>query len=136
MSGAAFQFLSPARAHPVSNRVLAFRVVLLALLTCVSSPVPALLAADDKHEKLGEKEQAVVAAEPGGHGAQASAETESALEEVLDNPDGHWEIFKTLGVGFHLKPVFGFPLTKYMVIEVIAAVLIAAIYIPLARRVR
>ena len=136
MPGASFEFQSPARPHLVSNHVLALRVVLLALLTCLSLLVTALHAADEKREKLGEKERAVVAADPAGHGAQATEETPSALEEVLDNPDGHWEIFKTFGVEFHLKPVFGFPLTKYMIIEVIAALLIAAIYIPLARRVR
>src|SRR6266404_2780008 len=121
MSGAAFEFQSPARSYLASNYVLALRVVLLALLTCLAPVVPAS-AADEKDQKLVEKGHAVVPVEPGGHGAQAAAETPSALEEVLDNPDGHWEIFKTLGVEFHLKPVFGFPLTKYMVIEVIAAV--------------
>jgi F-type H+-transporting ATPase subunit a len=71
----------------------------------------------------------------------AEAEKHSAMEEVLDNPAGEWEFFKTFGVVWHLPsiPLPGgrrLQITKYMVVELLAAILIAALYIPLARRVR
>jgi F-type H+-transporting ATPase subunit a len=52
------------------------------------------------------------------------------FEHVLDT--SHWAFFEELGVGFHLP----FGLTKYMVLELVAAVLIVAIFVPLARRAR
>lgn len=65
--------------------------------------------------------------------------TPSPLEHVLDQKE-EWPIFERLFGGFHLDlphfSVFGheFHLTKYMILEVIAAVLVAAISIPLCRR--
>ncbi|HEV3120166.1 MAG TPA: F0F1 ATP synthase subunit A [Gemmataceae bacterium] len=61
------------------------------------------------------------------------------MDEVLDNPEGEWEFFR--GVVWHLPgiPLPGgrlFQITKYMMVELIAAILVAALYIPLARRVR
>jgi F-type H+-transporting ATPase subunit a len=52
------------------------------------------------------------------------------FEHVLDTSE--WHILPNIHVGFHLPP----PLTKFMVLEVVAAVLVAAVYIPLARRAR
>lgn len=52
----------------------------------------------------------------------------SPFDHVLDTD--HWHIID--GVGFHLP----YPLTKFMVLEVVAAVLIIGLYIPLARRAR
>jgi F-type H+-transporting ATPase subunit a len=52
------------------------------------------------------------------------------LDHVVDTD--HWHLFETLDIGFHLP----FGLTKYMVLTVVAAVLIVAIYVPLARRVQ
>jgi F-type H+-transporting ATPase subunit a len=43
----------------------------------------------------------------------------------------HWHIFENIDVGFHLP----LGLTKFMVLEVIAAAIIVAIYLPLARRI-
>jgi F-type H+-transporting ATPase subunit a len=40
------------------------------------------------------------------------------------------------GFTLHLPKVFGFQLTKFMVLEVIAAVLMLAVFLPLARRMR
>ena len=67
------------------------------------------------------------------------------VAEVQDT--GHWEFFETLfgnPVAWHLPPidlnVIGIPhkiqITKFMVLELIAAVLIILIYVPLARRIR
>ncbi|MBY0525994.1 MAG: F0F1 ATP synthase subunit A [Gemmataceae bacterium] len=52
------------------------------------------------------------------------------FEHVLDT--SHWHIVEGPGIGFHLP----YGLTKFMVLEVIAAVLILLIFIPLARRSR
>jgi len=50
------------------------------------------------------------------------------IEHVADS--GHWHIFESLGWELHL-PWF---VTKYMVLEVVAAVLIIAIFVPVARK--
>src|SRR5713226_2272188 len=52
----------------------------------------------------------------------------SPFEHVMDTKE--WEFFESLGLRIHL-PFF---LTKYMILELIAAGLIIAIYVPLARR--
>ncbi|GIW83063.1 MAG: hypothetical protein KatS3mg105_4870 [Gemmatales bacterium] len=52
------------------------------------------------------------------------------FEHVLDTQ--HWHLIEHLGWEFHL-PWF---LTKYMVLEVVAAVLIVMIFVPLAKRVQ
>jgi F-type H+-transporting ATPase subunit a len=52
------------------------------------------------------------------------------LEHVMDRRD--WVLFENLGLGFSLP----FGITKFMVLELIAAGLILAIFVPLARRAR
>ncbi len=52
------------------------------------------------------------------------------FEHVMDSP--HWHFFETLHWKFHLP---GF-VTKFMVLELLAAGLILLIYIPLAKRLR
>lgn len=52
----------------------------------------------------------------------------SPLDHVLDT--NHWMLYEELGVSFRLP----YPLTKYMVLEVVAAALIVAIFVPIARR--
>src|SRR5262245_48136989 len=61
------------------------------------------------------------------------------FDHVMDQ--AHWHIMESLGWEIHLPriPLPGgghFQITKFMVLEVIAAVLIVAIFIPLARRAR
>jgi F-type H+-transporting ATPase subunit a len=61
----------------------------------------------------------------------------NALDHVLDTH--HWHLFESFGPKhIHLPKItlFGWELqiTKFMVLELIAAVLVAAIYIPVARR--
>jgi F-type H+-transporting ATPase subunit a len=52
------------------------------------------------------------------------------FEHVLDTP--HWHIFESQGVEFHLP----WGVTKFMVLELVAAALMLLLYIPLARRAR
>jgi F-type H+-transporting ATPase subunit a len=72
-------------------------------------------------------------------------EKKEGTEHVSDSPE--WEFIEAFGWKWHLPPIPGFQftlfgwhfdtsfqLTKFMVMEVIAAGLIMAIYIPLARR--
>jgi F-type H+-transporting ATPase subunit a len=55
------------------------------------------------------------------------------FEHVLDR--NGFPLFETLGWEIHLPKIAGFQITKYMVLEVIAAALIVVIFVPLARRV-
>jgi F-type H+-transporting ATPase subunit a len=67
----------------------------------------------------------------------AKEEGPKALEHVLDDPTGGWHLFNVVGPKeIHLKPRLGFQITKFMVLEVISALLVAAIYIPMARRLQ
>jgi F-type H+-transporting ATPase subunit a len=50
------------------------------------------------------------------------------FDHVMDTQ--HWHFFESLGLDFHLP----FGLTKFMVLEVVAAGLMVAIFVPLARR--
>lgn len=54
----------------------------------------------------------------------------SVFDHVLDSE--HWHFFENLGIELHLP----FGLTRYKVLMVIAALIILAIFLPLARRVR
>jgi F-type H+-transporting ATPase subunit a len=58
----------------------------------------------------------------------------SPMEHVKDQPAFH--VFETIAGGFeiHLPKIFGLQITKFMVLEVLAALLIIAIFVPLARR--
>jgi F-type H+-transporting ATPase subunit a len=65
----------------------------------------------------------------------AHAEKPDPLEHVMDST--HWDFFPTAGWEIHLPDGGPFlRITKFMVLEVIAALLVAAIYIPLARRLQ
>jgi F-type H+-transporting ATPase subunit a len=73
------------------------------------------------------------------HGAEAP----NPVDHVKDNPAGHWEVFDSLfGAPVVLElpsfNLFGyhFQVTKYMVLELIAALLILLIFLPIARRAR
>jgi F-type H+-transporting ATPase subunit a len=69
------------------------------------------------------------------HGHKAGHHEPTPMEHVMDNKD-HWEFFPSFFEKIHLpqKLVFGRPLSKFMILELIAALLILVIYIPLARR--
>lgn len=47
----------------------------------------------------------------------------------------HFEIWPSTGLHIHLPNILGFQITKFMVLEVVAAVLMLAIFVPFARRV-
>jgi len=55
------------------------------------------------------------------------------FEHVVDSKPGHFEFFHTIGWDFHLSPEW---LSKFMLLEVVAAIIILLMYIPLARKVR
>jgi F-type H+-transporting ATPase subunit a len=75
---------------------------------------------------------------PGGESSEKKDEQGShpkkpnAMEHVKDSP--HWEILESFGISIHLPKIFGFQITRFMVYELIAALLVMAIYIPLAHR--
>src|SRR4051794_26226248 len=62
----------------------------------------------------------------------AAEHAPNAMEHVADA--GRWEFFH--GVEVHLPRIFGLQITKFMILELIAAGLILAIYLPIARRAR
>jgi F-type H+-transporting ATPase subunit a len=64
--------------------------------------------------------------------APASKKEPDAIEHVTDTQD--WHFFEAFHVHLLLPTIFGFPITKFMILELIAAGAICAIYIPLARR--
>ena len=73
--------------------------------------------------------------------AHAAPHTPDPIDHVVDAP--HWEIFdRLLGgpVELHLPHfnLFGyeFQITKYMILELIAALLILAIFLPIARKIK
>lgn len=65
----------------------------------------------------------------------APAKKPNALEHVMDAKH-HWHISDYFHLSLPLPKIFGFQITKYMILELIAAALVLAIYIPLARRLQ
>ena len=72
-------------------------------------------------------------ADNSGHEAAGHHEP-TAIEHVLDSDT--WHLFMSFGPEIHLPKVFGFQITKFMILELIAAGIILAIYIPLCRRLQ
>ena len=62
-----------------------------------------------------------------------AAPTIDPFEHVIDS--SHIEIFPSIHWAIHLPKIFGFQITKFMVLELLAAVIILLIYLPVARRV-
>jgi F-type H+-transporting ATPase subunit a len=58
----------------------------------------------------------------------------SPFEHVLDTNE--WHIFEAWNIGIHLPRIFGLQITKFMVLQVIAAGVIIAIFVPIARRAK
>src|SRR5438876_6438223 len=59
------------------------------------------------------------------------------FEHVMDTKD--WHFFENFGLHVHLPkihlPLYGdFQITKFMILELVAAILVVVIYVPLARR--
>src|SRR5258708_3010841 len=57
----------------------------------------------------------------------------SPFEHVLDTDE--WHIFETWNIGIHLPKIFGLQIAKFMVLQLIAAGIVIAIFVPIARRV-
>jgi F-type H+-transporting ATPase subunit a len=83
-------------------------------------------AAQDKHPPA---DHEMPKADHDAHAAHGAHKEHSAMEHVMDADE--WQFFDFLPA---LPLPFG--LTKFVVLEIIAALLIAAIYIPLAQRLR
>lgn len=58
----------------------------------------------------------------------------SPLDHVIDSD--HWVIFESLGWEFHIPHVGNVTITKYMLLELLAAALIILIFVPIARRAK
>ena len=56
------------------------------------------------------------------------------FEHVLDTTE--WHIVESWNITIHLPKIFGFQITKFMVLQLIAAGVILAIFIPIGRRAR
>jgi F-type H+-transporting ATPase subunit a len=114
-----------------------WRLVALALLGTGLATGAAWAGEEHKGAGHGEAPKAEGKA-AGAHEAKHDAKHEThekhdPLEHVMDS--SHWEFFPTAGLEIHLPDQGPFRrLTKFMILEVIAAALVAAIYIPLARR--
>ena len=84
-------------------------------------------AADDKHPDAQAKKDS-----DKEHGEKEHEPT--AMDHVLDDPSGDWHLFSSISPQhIHLPKIFGFQITKFMVLEVIAALLVMAVYIPLGQ---
>lgn len=74
--------------------------------------------------------------EPGAHGGGGHSHEPSPIHHVMDK--SFWEFFPLIkgweGIDLGGITIFGHPVTQYMILEVIAALLIIIIYVPLARR--
>jgi F-type H+-transporting ATPase subunit a len=75
-----------------------------------------------------------------GHGSAKSAPVAheghhdpTPMHHVMDNKE-EWEFFPTRHISRDLPTFFGRPISKFMILELIAVALILVIYIPLARR--
>ncbi len=58
----------------------------------------------------------------------------SPFDHVLDT--NYWHIVENWNIGIRLPKIFGFQITKFMVLQLIVAGVIIAIFIPLARRAK
>jgi F-type H+-transporting ATPase subunit a len=69
-----------------------------------------------------------------GHGGEKKSNTPPAMEHVLDAD--HFHLFDSIESlrDIHLPRIFGLQITKFMVLELIAAGIIIAIYVPMCRR--
>jgi F-type H+-transporting ATPase subunit a len=73
-----------------------------------------------------------------GAKTEKKSKTPPAMEHTLDSRDGSVHLFDSIEPlqHIHLPAIFGFQITKFMVLELIAAGLIVAIYIPIAKRLK
>jgi F-type H+-transporting ATPase subunit a len=118
-------------------------VALVAALLCVPPGAPA-----QHHDGHGPAEKA--GADEHGHGAPAAKGHEdvgkkkerTGIEHVMDDRHGDVHLFDVVPPQHIHLPAIPMPwgedfqITKFMVLEVIAALLIIVIYVPLARRLR
>lgn len=90
-------------------------------------------ADDKKHDGHDHKAEKAKGKKAPAHDDHGEHKEPSAMDHVLDSPEFH--LFDTIEPKhWGLKPILGFQITKFMLLEVLAALLIVAIYIPLSRR--
>jgi F-type H+-transporting ATPase subunit a len=102
-------------------------VVVIAAALAWAGPAADARAANEGPEE--KKPGAKKTEKGGGH------EKHSALEHVSDQKD-RWQFFDTIGSPLPLPKIFGFQITLFMILELIAALLVIAIYVPMARRLQ
>src|SRR5262249_21248473 len=117
-----------AQKPPASLRGLLAAVLLAVLAGAVLAPGPARAKEDKPREGKAPPQGADHPDKKAG-----APKKPNPLEHVADTKD--WHLFETKGIEIHLPRVAGVQITKFMVLELIAALLVMAIYIPLARRV-
>jgi F-type H+-transporting ATPase subunit a len=125
-------------------------VVAVAWLAFINSPLWlrfAQAASDTPQDNKPHAEKADLKAHPEDHKDEPKHNTDdhqhggghhqpTAMEHVLDSNE--FELFMSFGPKhIELPNIFGvFQITKFMVLEIIAALLVIAIYVPLARKVQ
>jgi F-type H+-transporting ATPase subunit a len=130
--------------QPRRFRLPAFAALLLLLITFVFGSLPSAGTAapeDEHHPKAAKHNPAVDAKHDAAHDEHAEHHHEpNALEHTMDSTEIHLFHTPWLPQTIHLPAIplpFGyhFQITKFMLLEVLAAVLVALIYLWVARRV-
>jgi F-type H+-transporting ATPase subunit a len=116
-------------------------VALFAWLVLANSPLwPRDAGASPVSQNHSAKQDEISKPESKGHHSEAHHEP-NALHHVIDSKD-EWELFTTFGPKIHLPPPIKVPIigdvyfSKFVILELIAALLICVIYIPLAINVK
>lgn len=118
-------------------------IIALALLAGLVAGLPQAPGQDHDHAAPAHAPAAPAAA-AAKHGGDAAAKEPTMMERlilhVLDGQEIHifesiWPYHIDLGEVFG-NPLFGRPITKFFIIEILVCVLIILIYVPLARQVR
>jgi len=104
---------------------------LLGLLTCATFALPPAWASDQAHRQA----EAPLKDAGGGSASPSPHGEPNALEHVNDSKE-HWHLFESFGPTLRLPQFLGFRITKFMLLELIAAGLIVAIYAPLTRHLQ
>lgn len=106
--------------------------MIAALLAMVGfRAVPTLCAADDRGKDPHAKEMGKDPRKGEGDHGGGDHKEPSAMDHVMDSHS--WHLFDFLP-HIHLPKILGLQITKFMLLEVVAAVLVVIVFVPLARR--
>jgi F-type H+-transporting ATPase subunit a len=117
----------PALPTPVRGFLAA---VILTLLAGISLAAGRTWAGEDKTHSEKHTPAKTDQAASTAHGHKKP----NAMAHVVDSTD--WHFFETFGRPWDLPEVFGLQITKFMLLELVAAGLILLIFVPLARRLQ